>query len=113
MNDWTVSSESRMLVSISRTAWLAPPCRGPDRAWMPEDTLANRLACAEPTRRTVEVEQFCSWSACRISSWSIALTVSGSASYGSAGRPNVMRRKFSTSDRELSGYRNGCPTVFL
>ena len=32
----------------------------------------NRLACDEPTSRTVDVEQFCSWSACRISSRSSA-----------------------------------------
>ncbi len=51
--------------SISSTAWLAPPCSGPNSALMPAETDANRLACEEPTSRTVEVEQFCSWSACR------------------------------------------------
>src|SRR6185312_10302577 len=57
----------------------------------------------EPTRRTVEVEQFCSWSACRISSWSRALTRSGSRSYGSAAMPKFSRMKFSTRFMELSG----------
>ncbi len=33
---------------------------------MPAETVANMLAWAEPTSRTVEVEQFCSWSACRM-----------------------------------------------
>ena len=63
--------------------------------------------------RTVDVEQFCSWSACRISSMSSALATSGSPWYGSAGKPNVIRMKFSTRFNELSGYRNGCPTDFL
>ncbi len=80
---------------------------------MPAETEANRLAWLEPTSRTVEVEQFCSWSACRISSWSSALAITGSTSYGSAGKPNVIRRKFSPRPRELSGYRNGWPTDFL
>ena len=58
--------------SISSTAWLAPPCSGPNSALMPAETEANRLACDEPTSRTVDVEQFCSWSACRMSSRSSA-----------------------------------------
>ena len=70
---------------------------------MPAEIEANRLACDEPTSRTVDVEQFCSWSACRMNSMSSALATSGSTSYGSAGRPNVMRRKFSTRFSELSG----------
>ncbi len=70
---------------------------------MPAEIDANRFACAEPTSRTVEVEQFCSWSACRMSSRSSALTNSGSTSYGSAGKPKVIRRKFSTRPSELSG----------
>ncbi len=45
---------------------------------MPADTDANRLAWPEPTSRTVEVEQFCSWSACRMKSRSSALTSAGS-----------------------------------
>ncbi|KFC50170.1 hypothetical protein GY12_21885 [Micrococcus luteus] len=63
---------------------------------MPADTEANRLAWVEPTRRTVEVEAFCSWSACSMSSRSRALTTSGSMSYSSAGTPKHRRRKFST-----------------
>ena len=47
---------------------------------LPAETELKRLAWAEPTRRTVEVEQFCSWSACRMSSRSRALTMSGSRS---------------------------------
>ncbi len=85
-----------IFVSISSTAWLAPPCSGPQRALMPAEIDANRLACEEPTSRTVEVEQFCSWSACRISSFSSALTTTGFSSNSSAGTAKVIRRKFST-----------------
>ena len=75
--------------------------------------LANTLASDDPTRRTVEVEQFCSCSACRTNSRSRALAMTGSALYGSAGRPNVIRRKFSTRLSELSGYMYGCPIDLL
>jgi hypothetical protein len=44
--------------------------------------------------RTVEVEQFCSWSACRMSSRFSAFATSGSTTYGSAGTANIMCRKF-------------------
>ena len=71
--------------------------------------LANTLASLDPTTRTVEVEQFCSWSACRTNSMSRALATSGSTWYSSAGRPKVIRRKFSTRVSELSGYRYGWP----
>ena len=57
--------------------------------------------------RTVDVEQFCSWSACRTKSMSRVRTTSGSTSYSAVGTPNVMRRKFSVRPMELSGYRNG------
>ncbi|MCY1307309.1 hypothetical protein D9M70_572210 [compost metagenome] len=70
---------------------------------IPADTEAKRLALDEPTRRTVDVEQFCSWSACRIRRRSRALTMTGSSSYCSAGSPKLRRRKFSTRFMELSG----------
>ena len=44
---------------------------------MPPEMEVNRLACDEPTRRTVDVEQFCSWSACRMNSMSRALATFG------------------------------------
>jgi hypothetical protein len=47
---------------------------------MPAEMLAKRLASLEPTTRTVEVEQFCSWSACRTNSMSRALATAGSMS---------------------------------
>ena len=66
--------------SISSTAWFAPPCRGPNSALIPAEIEANMLACEEPTRRTVEVEQFCSWSACRMNSMSRVRATRGSTS---------------------------------
>ena len=63
---------------------------------MPAAIDANRFACELPTMRTVEVEQFCSWSACKMRSTSSALTSSGDTLYGSVGNPNIMRMKFST-----------------
>ena len=62
------------------TSWLAPPWSGPHSAQMPAEIDANRFACELPTRRTVDVEQFCSWSACRMSSRFSALTISSSIS---------------------------------
>ncbi len=44
--------------------------------------------------RTVLVEQFCSWSACRIKRRSIARTTTGSGSQASHGVANIMWRKF-------------------
>ena len=35
------------------TAWLAPPCSGPQSALMPAAIDAKRFASLEPTRRTV------------------------------------------------------------
>ena len=37
------------------TAWLAPPWRGPQRALIPAEIEANKLACEEPTSLTVDV----------------------------------------------------------
>ena len=79
-NVLTSKSAWRIFSSISSTAWLAPPCSGPHSALMPPEIDVNRLACEEPTNRTVEVEQFCSWSACRMNSMSSARTISGSSS---------------------------------
>ena len=44
---------SRMRTSISMTAALAPPCRRPHRAQMPDETLAKRLAWVDPTMKRV------------------------------------------------------------
>src|SRR5690606_33771689 len=103
----------RILASISITAWLAPPCSGPHSALMPAEIAPNRFTIDEPHSRTVEVEQFCSSSACRISSRSIAFSTTGSTWYGSHGVANMRWRKFPTYDSELLGYMNGCPIECL
>src|SRR5918996_5490511 len=102
-----------MRSSISMTAWLAPPCRGPQRAQMPAEIEAKRFAWLLPTMRTVEVLQFCSWSACRIRSRLRARVRTGLTWYGSAGTENIMWGEFAQYDRSLRGYMNGCPTFFL
>ncbi len=88
--------ESRISSSISSTAWLAPPWEGPERALIPEATLAKMSACEEPTTRTVAVEQFSSWSACRMSSMSTALLNRSPSSPLAALSPKVIRMKLST-----------------
>jgi hypothetical protein len=70
---------------------------------MPAATDANRFASLEPASRTVDVEQFCSWSACRISSTFIACSTVGLTSYGSDGTANIIVRKFSMRSSELFG----------
>ncbi|MNP79508.1 hypothetical protein D3C76_1773710 [compost metagenome] len=62
---------------------------------MPAAIQANGLAPEEPARRTVEVEAFCSWSACRMKMRSIALARIGLIGLVSQGVLNIMCRKFS------------------
>src|SRR3546814_3266090 len=63
--------------SIFSTASLAPPCAGPHSAATPVAMHAYGLAPVEPTRRTVDVDAFCSWSACRMTSRSSAVAATG------------------------------------
>ncbi len=81
--------------SISSTLWLAPPWSGPNSAPMPAAVAEYGSTCDDPTLRTADVEQFCSWSACRISRTSSALAIRGSAWYFSSAILNSMPRKFS------------------
>src|SRR3546814_19998930 len=64
---------------------LAPPCAGPQRQAMPAAMQANGLAPDEPAERTVLVEAFCSWSACRMKMRSMALVRTGFGFQSSAG----------------------------
>ena len=61
---------------------------------MPAAMQANGLAPEEPASRTVEVEAFCSWSACRMKMRSMARDSTGFTLYSSHGTPKLMRRKF-------------------
>ncbi|MNN26278.1 hypothetical protein D3C81_1397790 [compost metagenome] len=90
--DSTLSAEP-ISSSIFSTASLAPPCAGPHSAVTPAATEAYGLAPVEPTRRTVEVEAFCSWSACRTNSRSSALTTSLFRSYLPSADSKVCFRK--------------------
>lgn len=60
--------------SICMTASLAPPCIGPHSEAMPAATHANGLASDDPASRTVDVDAFCSWSACSRKKRSMAWT---------------------------------------
>src|SRR2546428_8798862 len=113
MNCLADSPFLRMSSSISTTSWFAPPCKGPQSAQMPALMEAKRFVCALPTIRTVLVEQFCSWSACRMSSRFSARTATGSGRYGSAGPADVMCREFAQESRSVRGEMDGGPKVFL
>ena len=60
---------------------------------MPAEMQANGLAPDEPASRTVEVEAFCSWSACRMKMRRMARTSTGSILYSSHGTAKHMCRK--------------------
>jgi hypothetical protein len=85
-----------MYCSISISAWFAPPCSGPHRADTPAEIDANRFDWELPTMRTVDVEQFCSWSACSRKIRSRARATVGSGSITRYGVENIMCRKFWT-----------------
>ncbi len=57
---------------------------------MPAAMQANGLAPVEPARRTVEVEAFCSWSACSTRMRSMARARIGLTLYSSAGTAFIM-----------------------
>src|SRR5215211_4028380 len=87
--------------SIMRsTASFAPPCSGPYSAAMPAATAENGSTCEEPTERTAFVEQFCSWSACRMNSTSRALTSRSSAS-------NFLSMLFKMSEQKFEADERG------
>src|SRR3974390_689071 len=96
-----------------RAAWLAPPWAGPHRQAMPAAMQANGLAPEEPAMRTVEVEAFCSWSACRMRILSRASASTRMALVSSQGPAKHMLRKFSAKESEFFGYMKGWPIVYL
>ncbi len=63
--------------SIRSTASLAPPWSGPYSAAIPAEMALKGSTSEEPTARTALVEQFCSWSAWRISRISSARCSTG------------------------------------
>src|SRR5436190_8987206 len=102
-----------MSMSIRRHSSLAPPCAGPQRQAMPAAMQANGLAPDDPAERTVEVDAFCSWSACRVKMRSIALVRTGFGFQSSAGTEKHIRRKFSAKEMSLRGCTNGWPIEYL
>src|ERR1700752_2941111 len=91
----------------------APPCLGPHSEAMPAAMQANGLAPEEPARRTVEVDAFCSWSACRMKIRSMARVRTGLGFQSSAGTETHMRRKLSAEESSLRGDTNGWPRKYL
>src|SRR5262249_35461426 len=112
MNSGILSTEP-MSDSMARAASLAPPGARPHRQAMPAAMQANGLAPEEPAIRTVEVEAFCSWSACRMKILSSASASTGLILYSSHGTAKHMLRKFSAKESEFFGYTKGWPTVYL
>src|SRR6266581_2219964 len=102
-----------ILASIFSTASLAPPCAGPHSEAMPAAIQANGLAPLDPALRTVAVEAFCSWSACRMKIRSIARARVGLTLYSSQGTAKHMWRKFSAYPSEFLGYMKGWPCEYL
>src|ERR1700709_1992440 len=80
---------------------------------MPAAMQANGFAPEEPAIRTVEVDAFCSWSACRMKILSSASASTGLILYSSHGTAKHMLRKFSAKLSEFFGYTNGSPMVYL
>src|SRR5438309_12096334 len=89
--------------SILSAASLAPPWAGPHRQAIPAAMQANGLDPEDPARRTVDVDAFCSWSACRMKMRSSARTSTSLGTYSSHGVANIMRMKFEEYDRSFFG----------
>ena len=93
MNSATLDT-SPISSNIFNTASFAPPWEGPHRLAIPAAIQAKGFAPEEPAKRTVEVEAFCSWSACKIKILSNARTNTGFGLYSSHGVANIMCIKF-------------------
>src|SRR5271169_6286405 len=98
-----ILSTEPMPASIASAASLAPPCAGPHRQAMPAAMQANGLAPEEPAIRTVEVDAFCSWSACRMNILSSASASTGLILYSSQGTAKHILRKFEAKLSEFFG----------
>ena len=66
--------------SILSTCSFAPPCSGPYSAATAAAAAEYGSTCELPTARIAFVEQFCSWSACRMNRTSSACSRTGSGS---------------------------------
>ena len=94
-------------------ASFAPPCAGPHKHATPAAIAANGLVPDDAHSRTVDVDAFCSWSACRMK---IRSSARASTSFGlksSHGVANIIRMKFIAYGSSLRGYMYGWPTEYL
>ena len=82
-----------MSLSIRSTCSFAPPCSGPYSAAVAAAAAEYGSARELPTTRIALVEQFCSWSACRVKSTSSAWARTGSGLYRGSVIRRIMLRK--------------------
>ena len=95
---------SPISISILITASFAPPWSGPYSAAAAAAVAEYGSASELPTERIALVLQFCSWSACRMNSTSIARSSTGSGAYFGSDIFHSIERKFPVYQRSLSGY---------
>jgi hypothetical protein len=74
---------------------------------------ANGFVPEDAHSRTVEVDAFCSWSACRMKMRSRARTSTSLGVKSSQGVANIMRMKLPAYDSSLRGYMYGWPIEYL
>src|SRR5512145_1550760 len=96
-----------------RHASFAPPCAGPHKHATPAAIAANGFVPDDAQSRTVDVDAFCSWSACRMKMRSSARTSTSLTRWSSQGVANIMRMKFAAYGSSLRGYMYGWPTEYL
>src|SRR5580658_3159259 len=92
-----------MSVNMRITASLAPPWRGPYSAAAAAAGAEYGSECDEPTTRMAVVEQFCSWSAWRMTRTSRARVKMGLGSKWGSATFHIIDRKLEQKSRELSG----------
>ena len=82
----------------------APPCSGPVRAPIADETIVYGSASVDPTTRPLNVEAFMVCSACRIRHTSMIRESSGSGSSSF-----IIQRKFAACDRSSRGRTGSSP----
>ena len=102
MNSGTLSFVP-ICCSIRITASFAPPCSGPDNEPIAPASAEYGSACELAIARIAFVLAFCSWSACRMKSTSIARSMTGFGTYFGSTIRNSMFRKLPEYVRSLSG----------
>lgn len=96
--------------NMVNTASFAPPCNGPHNEAMPAEIQAYGFANELDAILTVDVDAFCSWSACKIRILSNASTnISGILNDFKLLSANNIYKKFSTKDYSNFGWIKSKP----